>query len=58
MEAFIDICNYFNMTPQEFFCTDENRGVLENRLGELGDKLSADDIELLINIANRLADKK
>ena len=57
MEAFVDICLYFNMTPYEFFCAQNATQKLCGKLEDLEDSLSAEDIELVVNIAKRLADK-
>ena len=57
MSEFLVICDYFNITPIEFF--DEKSQKKKNAITlqtEIED-LSQDDIELLIQLAKRLNDK-
>ncbi len=54
MEAFFDICNYFNLTPSEFFDIDMNNPTLIHKVNELAKKLSDQDLLLLLSVLNRI----
>lgn len=59
MTEFLQICDYFNITPCEFFDdSSENPALIQMAIEELH-KLDDDDIMLIINNIRRLAkDKK
>ena len=49
MDAFIDICAYFEITPEEFFCRDEERRKLYE---------SKKEIEEMAHILEQLNEKE
>ena len=50
MKAFFDICDYFNLTPSEFFDPDlKNPTLMHNIINDIK-KLSEDDLLLLATI--------
>ena len=57
MEAFINICEYFDITPM-MFCDAENRnpGLVNQALKEMHD-LDEEDLEMLISFIRRLHKK-
>lgn len=55
MEAFFDICAYFNLTPSEFFDIEMNNPTLIHKINELAKKLSDQDLLLLLSVLNRIA---
>ncbi|MCM1115104.1 MAG: helix-turn-helix domain-containing protein [Clostridium sp.] len=54
MSEFLTICDYFGITPLEFFDTNENEIVLLKELNEEINKMNKDDINLLTQMAKRL----
>lgn len=57
MSEFLSICEYFGITPFEFFSTNENNLLLSNELKDSTNNLDKDDMSLLLQIANRLGKK-
>ena len=57
MGEFLYICEYLGVTPKEFFDTDNAEPQLVEKLSRLVQKLPTDDIEALINMAERLVSK-
>lgn len=57
MEAFLDICAYFGITPSEFFDVSPLRSDEERQLISLIENMSASDIALLLQIAQRFLEK-
>lgn len=56
MAEFFSICEYFNITPIEFFDQQQyNPELVNNAVGKLK-KLSESDLLLVINILNRFLD--
>lgn len=54
MAEFLQICDYFNITPAQFFDTSsENSALLETAITELK-KLNDDDIMLILSNIRRL----
>lgn len=53
MNAFLDICNYFNITPSEFFDTSMNDPSLVKNIMEDVKKLSDSDLLLLSTVLKR-----
>lgn len=51
MNEFISICDYFEITPNDFFDSDTDNPALIQELLSVVSELSDTDIELLINIA-------
>lgn len=55
MAEFLQICNYFNITPSQFFdVSTDNPALLQTAIDELK-KLSDDDLMLIISNIRRLA---
>ncbi len=54
MNEFLSICDYFGITPLEFFDTHQNEIILIKELESEAKKLKKDDISLLIQLAKRL----
>ena len=58
MIEFLSICEYFGITPSEFFDeSSENPVLLQTAITEL-EKLDEDDLVLLISLARRLSRQK
>ena len=57
MGEFLYICEYLGVTPKEFFDTENAEPQLVEKLSRLVQKLPTDDIEALINMAERLISK-
>ena len=57
MGEFLYICEYLGVTPKEFFDTDNAQPQLVTKLSNLAKKLPTDDVEALINMAERLVSK-
>lgn len=54
MYEFLYICDYFNITPAEFFDTESNETLLIQELNSETKNLSKDDLNMLIQFAKRL----
>lgn len=54
MSEFLTICDYFGITPVEFFNVKSSDGILIKSLQTEVSKLNNEDLNLLINIAKRL----
>ncbi len=54
MSEFLYICEYFNVTPKEFFDESIDNPALINELVSLSNSLSNEDLLVLISMANRL----
>ena len=54
MQAFFYICEYFGITPKEFFETDNNDPIKVNELLSVSQKLTSDQLENLIVLAKGL----
>lgn len=54
MSEFLAMCDYFDITPLEFFDTNENEIIMLKELNHEVSDLNKDDIALLIQIARRL----
>lgn len=54
MSLFFYICDYLNITPQEFFDAGSANPVLQQDLLDAVQRLNDDQIALLITIANEL----
>ncbi len=57
MSEFLYICDYFGVTPKEFFDEDLKNTQQVKHLYDLSKNLSEEDLAALINMAERLADK-
>ena len=54
---FLYICEYLGVTPKEFFDTETNEPQLVCKLTEVAKTLSKEDLAVLVNMAERLAEK-
>ena len=57
MAGFFNICDYFNITPVEFFDDSVKEPTLLNEVFSSMKNLSEDDLELIRSIAQRLNEK-
>ena len=55
MSEFLYICEYFNITPMDFFDTHSSETLLVQELNIISKNLSGKDLELLIQMAKRLS---
>ena len=53
MSEFLYICEYFNITPKEFFDEDSNNPELINELVSISNGLNNEDLLVLISMAKR-----
>ena len=58
MSEFLYICDYLGITPKEFFDEDLKNTEQVKHLYDLAKTISNDDLSALINMAERLANKK
>ena len=58
MSQFLEICNYFNITPQQFFDEGLHNLPLYQKANDLLKQLDDDDMMAVIPILNRLTTKK
>ena len=49
------MCEYFGITPAEFFAEENQNPILLNQLNEVARSLSDDEVKLLIDMAERLS---
>lgn len=54
LDAFFDICDHFNMTPEEFFTSQENDTEQTRRLKHKISLLSNADLDLVEQLIDRL----
>ena len=54
MSEFLYICEYFNITPKEFFDEDSNNPELINELVLISNGLNNEDLLVLISMAKRM----
>ena len=54
MEMFFKICEYFDITPAEFF-VDNTNPHLKNELNELYSAMSSDSRSLILQLARKLS---
>ena len=54
MSEFLYICEYFNITPKEFFDQESKNPELINKLVSISNGLSNDDLLVLISMAKRM----
>ena len=57
MSEFLYICEYLGVTPKEFFDDSLGEPQLVQKLYELTRNMSEDNLNILINLAERLSDK-
>lgn len=58
MQNFLEICDYLGVTPSQFFDTDLHNLPLYEKATDLLKHLDDEDILAVINILNRLLNKK
>lgn len=58
LPEFLSICDYFQITPKDFFDTDVDDPVLVNELLKQASSLKAEDLKALIVVAERLNEKR
>lgn len=54
LSEFLYICDYFGVTPKEFFDTSNTNPLSVSELYRLSRNMSEEDLELLITVAKRL----
>lgn len=57
MSEFLTICDYFGITPIEFFSANKNELLLIKELDYEAENLNKDDLDILIKLAKRLSQK-
>lgn len=57
MPEFLYICEYFGITPADFFNTDSREILMQQELDNETKNMSKDDLNLLIKLAKRLNKK-
>ena len=57
-DSFFDLCNYFDLTPEEFFAIHDNDTQHRRNLNHNISLLSEEDLALLIEITDRLLSRK
>lgn len=55
MSEFLYICDYFNITPIDFFDTQSHETLLVQELNDLSKNLSKDDLNILIQLSKRFS---
>lgn len=55
MSEFLYICDYFNITPVDFFDTQSHETLLVQELNDLSKNLSKDDLNILIQLSKRFS---
>lgn len=58
MSEFFAICNYFGITPREFFDEENSNPPLVKKAAEEMKSLDEDDMRLIIQFIERLKEKK
>ncbi len=58
MAQFFNICDYFNVTPMEFFDTESIHPELVNSILAEARSLDENDLNLLFNVAHRMSQGK
>ncbi len=53
MSEFFSICDYFNITPTQFFDTEEKDPILTEEIKKELSKLDSSDMDLILKILNR-----
>lgn len=54
MSEFISICEYFGMTPKEFFDDENSNPMLHGEIIDALNEISDSDAELILALVNRL----
>ncbi|MBQ5783248.1 MAG: helix-turn-helix transcriptional regulator [Oscillospiraceae bacterium] len=58
MKEFFGICEYFGITPSEFFNEENQHPILINKINEEIKNLSEDDLIILLTLIKRFSDTK
>lgn len=58
MAEFLNICEYFQITPKEFFDTENPNPAISHELHQLFMKLDFDEHLLILNLVKKLSEKK
>lgn len=58
MPEFLCICDYFNITPEDFFRQQQRYPVTIQKIVKLLEDLPKDDLSLILNIARTLSEKE
>ena len=58
MQSFLDICDYLEVTPQQFFASELHNRPLIDKATDLMKQLDDEDMLALISMLNRLALKR
>lgn len=58
MSEFLYICEYFNITPMEFFDVENEHPIIRHETAELLNRLSEEDLALLQPLLERLLGEK
>lgn len=54
LQEFLYICEYFGITPQEFFTSKEENTILINTIVKELRKMKDEDLELILNFIKRI----
>jgi len=54
MAVFFEICNYFGVTPSEFFSYDKKNPETISKLAEICEGLTKEQLDLLISLAENM----
>lgn len=57
LTEFLFICDYLNVSPKDFFDSEQATPALVNELSALARKMSSDDLEALLHVARQLSKK-
>ena len=57
MTEFLAICDYFGITPVEFFDAEKANPNLLKRANDIFEQLNENDLQLIISVAERLLDE-
>ena len=57
MSEFLNVCEYFHITPKEFFDTSDNNPGISHELNVLFKKLDYDEQLLILNLVQKLSEK-
>lgn len=58
MAEFLNLCEYFHITPKEFFDTENPNPLVSHELHHLFLMLDSDEQLLILNLVKRLSEKK
>lgn len=55
MGEFLYMCEYFGITPEEFFAEENKNPILLNRLTDFAQSLSEENLNLIVALAEKLS---